>query len=365
MLAIAKLLIMSFCLIIHLSTFPISPVGIIIMLTAFVLGSLSLVLNRNKGIDNMVIMILWAVFLIISLFVPLCCFYLPVMLFDVYRLKNKINNISFYIANTIILLVNMETMGYAVFAGSFILSLIVVVLSKTIVDNESHIQQLKVLRDTSKEHELLIEEKNRKLIEKQDTETYAATLRERNRIAREIHDNVGHILTRSILQTGAIKAINKDELLKEPLEGLHDSLNTAMTNIRSSVHDLHDEAIDLKTAIEDIVQTIENFKVVLNYDMGQHVHKSVKYCFIGIIKEAINNTIKHSNGDTIHIIVQEHPAFYQLLIEDNGTSISKNSSNGIGLTNMTDRVKALNGNIKISTDNGFKIMISILKQNLS
>jgi signal transduction histidine kinase len=43
-------------------------------------------------------------------------------------------------------------------------------------------------------------------MEKQDYEIYLATLRERNRIAREIHDNVGHMLSRSILQIGALKA---------------------------------------------------------------------------------------------------------------------------------------------------------------
>ena len=45
----------------------------------------------------------------------------------------------------------------------------------------------------------------------QDYEIYLATLKERNRIAREIHDNVGHMLTRSILQLGALSVINKDE----------------------------------------------------------------------------------------------------------------------------------------------------------
>ena len=60
---------------------------------------------------------------------------------------------------------------------------------------------------------------------------HAATLKERNRIAREIHDHVGHMLSRSILQLGAILAINKDEKLDIPLRGLKDSLDTAMNNI--------------------------------------------------------------------------------------------------------------------------------------
>ena len=149
--------------------------------------------------------------------------------------------------------------------------------------------------------------------------------------------------------------------MKEPLEGLHETLNTAMTNIRNSVHDLHDESVDLQSAILEITEGVENIKMNLQYDMSRNVPKNVKYCFITITKEAVNNTIKHSNATHMDIIMQEHPAFYQLLIHDNGSNINVNVPDGIGLTNMRDRVKALNGNIKISTDNGFKILISIIK----
>ena len=91
--------------------------------------------------------------------------------------------------------------------------------------------------DDGEEKTLLLAEKNRALIEKQNYEIYAATLRERNRIAREIHDNVGHVLSRTILLTGAAKALNKDQNLDPILNGLDDSLNSAMDSIRSSVHD--------------------------------------------------------------------------------------------------------------------------------
>ena len=71
-------------------------------------------------------------------------------------------------------------------------------------------EKLKKIRDDSAERNLLLKEKNKELLEKQDYEIYTATLRERNRIAREIHDNVGHLLSRTILITGALKAVNKD-----------------------------------------------------------------------------------------------------------------------------------------------------------
>ena len=85
----------------------------------------------------------------------------------------------------------------------------------------------------------------------QDYEIYLATLKERNRIAREIHDNVGHMLTRSILQLGALSVINKDETVGEAINDLSGTLNTAMTSIRSSVHDLHDDSIALKPRSEE------------------------------------------------------------------------------------------------------------------
>ena len=62
--------------------------------------------------------------------------------------------------------------------------------------------------------------KKQEPMEKQDYEIYLATLRERNRIAREIHDNVGHMLSRSILQMGALITIHKEEPLHGQLAGV-------------------------------------------------------------------------------------------------------------------------------------------------
>ena len=161
--------------------------------------------------------------------------------------------------------------------------------------------------------------KNRMLAEKQDYEIYAATLKERNRIAREIHDNVGHLLSRSILITGAAKAINASDALSPVLDDLDHSLNQAMTSIRTSVHDLHDESLNLKEAAESLTSDFTFCPVTLNYDMGFEVPREIKYCFISIVKEALSNVARHSNATLVQITMREHPALYQLCIEDNGT----------------------------------------------
>lgn len=221
-------------------------------------------------------------------------------------------------------------------------------------------RDFKQLRDTSTEYNLLLQQKNQELIKQQDYEIRVATLKERNRIAREIHDNVGHMLSRSILQAGALIAINKDEQLKEPLVSLKDTLSLAMTSIRESVHDLHDDSVDLKSSLYTLIQDFTDYEVHMEYDMGTVLPKNIKYCFIAIAKEALSNISKHSNATRIRIVAREHPSFFQLLVEDNGTDISVQNS-GIGLENMQERVEQLHGRFSFSTEQGFRIFISIPK----
>ena len=227
--------------------------------------------------------------------------------------------------------------------------------------------ELLAMRDNTAEHDMLVAQNTRQLLENQDNMVLTATLSERNRIAREIHDNVGHMLTRSILQTGAIKVINKDERLEKPLAQLQSTLDTAMDSMRKSVHDLYDESVDLRQALAKLKPTDSAFAFSLEYDCEDDVPRDVKYAFIAIAKEAVNNAVKHSNGDEIRIIVREHPAFYQLEIMDNGTSVDERSlsgetGDGIGIKNIKERVAAIGGIMRIKADDGFRIFVTLMKK---
>lgn len=227
--------------------------------------------------------------------------------------------------------------------------------------------KLHSMRDASMEHDMLMEQMNHQLIEKQNAQIYNATLKERNRIAREIHDNVGHMITRSILQVGAIGVINTDEKLKAPISDLKSTLDTAMDSMRKSVHDLYDESVDLRQALAKLKPTDSAFAFSLEYDCEDDVPRDVKYAFIAIAKEAVNNAVKHSNGDEIRIIVREHPAFYQLEIMDNGTSaderrLSRETGDGIGIKNIKERVAAIGGIMRIKADDGFRIFVTLMKK---
>ncbi len=249
-------------------------------------------------------------------------------------------------------------------------------------------QEYKRARDDSRELTLMLEKKNQDLLEKQDTEVYLATLKERNRIAREIHDNVGHMLSRSILMVGALKTVNQDENLKVPMELLDQTLNEAMTNVRQSVHDLHDESVNLKEVMESLAEEFRFCPVQFTYDMGYDIPKEIKYSFIAITKEALNNVMRHSNANEVKILAREHPGLYQLIIEDNGTSNERirpdgdreeyaekesagktgndwktenTESSGIGIENMKERVRMLGGTMQIQKETGFRIFITVPK----
>ena len=242
------------------------------------------------------------------------------------------------------------------------------------------------LRDELAEKNEQLSSQNERLLDAQNTEIYLATLKERNRIAREIHDNVGHMLTRSLLQVGAIKTINKDEVLEEPLDGLRDTLDQAMTSVRSSVHDLYDESIDLKAVLEEYLSVMgDSWQTELIYHINDPVGipGSVKICFAGIAKEAITNAIKHSNGDKLKVELTGHPGFFRLVVMDNGNPSMKNINNspgsvnsskerhftgtdipdditGIGLKNMSDRVSVVHGRISFSSSSsGFKVEVIV------
>lgn len=312
------------------------------------------------GCPELFLLVIRVCYCIICLILPVFSTFLPLLAYDSFYADKKAKIVLASITATILL--TSQNWPISSWISLIVFSAIAILFRYYNEKYSSMLTQFHRYRDDSTETSISLREKNSALIEKQDYEIHLATLSERNRIAREIHDNVGHLLTRSILQTGALQVINKEETMTQPLSDLHDTLNTAMTSIRSSVHDLHDESINLKYALLDILKTAPELSSLLNYEIQSELPRNVKYAFLSIAKEAVTNTQKHSNADHIKISVREHPALYQLWIEDNGTNCTEIHEGGIGLSNMEERIQALNGNFRISTKDGFHIFISVFKK---
>ncbi|MCR5624081.1 MAG: sensor histidine kinase [Lachnospiraceae bacterium] len=290
---------------------------------------------------------------------------IPVILYDMVILKNYIG----ILASLVPIYIFTSEGGNIKMLLFMLLMMAVAVYLSIRGENILNLRQnVKDLRDESVIREDKLSEKNMSLMQAKDEEIYFSTIKERNRIAREIHDNVGHMLTRAILQLGALITVCKDETLKEGLKSLKETLDAAMNNIRNSVHDLRDEAIDLPSAIEEIAKPLEaGRKVNLEIDISSEVNKDVKYALIGVVKEAVSNIIKHSDNEFVDITLNEHPSMYQLVVHDYsdrngaGTTNKPEDLRGMGLDNIRTRVSGVGGNVLITNDNGFRIFVTVEK----
>lgn len=291
----------------------------------------------------------------ISFFFPEFCPFLPLLCFDLFGLEPR--------ALAALALVSLIRNRLELSGTAFLVALIfLALLLRYLCDETARLTDENIqVKDSGMELNRILTLQNKSLRDKQDYEIHLATLRERNRIAREIHDNVGHILSRSILQAGALQAMSKDVALTDHLTGLKDTLTLAMDSIRGSVHDLKDESVDLHDTLLQMLE-LDGYETRLNYDTSSFLPNEIKYCFLAIVKEALTNIAKHSDATVIRVTVQEHPAMYQLLIHDNGTKKPSTQNGGIGLSNMEERVKALSGHFTADYQNGFRIFISIPKQ---
>lgn len=296
---------------------------------------------------------------VLSAFFMQFVFFLPLIAYDLFKTKNQMLTLTAAIP----FLIHLNVFSSSTAAVLIIIFIIVFLLKSRAINEDKLRQEYINQRDYLTEVSISLEEKINELMVKQDIDVNLATLNERNRIAREIHDNVGHLLSSSILQIGAIMAVSKEENTIKRLEVVKDTLNEGMNSIRNSVHNLHDKSIDLYGEIEKTIKNFSFCKVKLNYDIAGDLPAKAKYSIIAIIKEALSNVMKHSDCDFVSISLYEHPKLFQLVIYDNGTKKTDiEATKGMGLESIKQRVASLDGIINIDRSRGFKIFISFMKQ---
>ena len=240
--------------------------------------------------------------------------------------------------------------------------------------HENKEQRLRDSFDSAREDSLNAKRLGEEIIKNADNEVYLATLKERNRIAREIHDNVGHMITRVIVQVQALRIINKDPRLSEQLDSVGETLDLAMTGIRKSVHELHDDSIDLSIAIREIASTLpDSFDTEVSTSIDSPADNATKSVIVGIIKESVTNISKYSKGNKVRIEVIENNSFWRVRVWDNGKNPEREclltgeyfSSEGLGLTNIATRTKSLGGRATLlSNAKGFEIIAVLPKSEV-
>lgn len=255
-----------------------------------------------------------------------------------------------------------ETLPWAVVCLFCVVSIVLARRTLSLATERDHFRQL---RDSAHEASLALEARNRDLQEARDLSAQVAMMAERGRIAREIHDNVGHLLTRAIMQVEALKVVHADEpALAGEYETVSATLHEAMQTVRASVHDLRDEATDPRNLMQAALDGCGVEQVSLEYEV-EKLPDDVARCFVSIVREAATNTVRHSDATRLEVQVRDYPGLYQLMVQDNGSRCDggQGSGGGMGLQAMDDRVRALGGTLRAGFhhDQGFRVFASVPK----
>lgn len=209
-------------------------------------------------------------------------------------------------------------------------------------------------RDNLRGRALELAAKNRDLMDRQEYEVELATLAERARIAREIHDNVGHLLTRATLQVEALRVVHAGEpRVQADFADVGTTLGEALDTVRASVHALRESSVDLSVQLRKVVADVTAAApLAVELDVRcDRVPPNACSCLLAVTREALSNVLRHATAERVVLRCVEHPGFFQLEVTDDGTARSADgtaadgtaASTGMGLASMRERVEALGG----------------------
>lgn len=200
--------------------------------------------------------------------------------------------------------------------------------------------------------------------------------KERQRIARDLHDSSLQILTHLVHKAELTSLYIDQDSIKAKLE-----LATIEKNLRKVIEDIRNNIFDLRPmSFEDLglKETIEKMLILLNQDkqfkivtdienIKFNISCSKKDIFLitiyRIIQECVQNSIKHSKGDEIRVSLKDKKKYYEIIIFDNGIGFDINEAakkdKHFGLSVIKERVFLLNGRITINTQNQNGCLIKI------
>lgn len=183
-----------------------------------------------------------------------------------------------------------------------------------------------------------------------------AVYEERNRIAKDIHDNAGHSITAVIMQTEAAKLLvdTDPEEAKNKIISANIQAKNALDQMRSSVHLLagRPAAISLKDGIEEIVaQTVDSTDLKIRCDVEDVALGEERTRFLcNSVKECISNGIRHGGATAFYIEAKRRKDEVTLLVFDNGSGAGENFKEGYGLKSMRERAAEFGGGVRITSE---------------
>lgn len=179
---------------------------------------------------------------------------------------------------------------------------------------------------------------------------------ERKRVAADLHDNLGSLLSAIGLSTETMDESKLSDKEKKIFENIKNQIKEAYQDVRLFSHNLQPAELEqegLHNALEVLAQKINSLnKVHLQLDLESLTPKSqnIEFNLYSICLEAINNILKHSDATEAEVVFERNHGGLLMRISDNGTGLKNNDSGGTGFKNIRSRVEQLGGNLNIYSD---------------
>lgn len=184
-----------------------------------------------------------------------------------------------------------------------------------------------------------------------------ATLQERNRIAREIHDSLGHSLTvfnlhlEAALRLFHANPTEAQELLAEAKQ----IASKALQEVRQSVSALRSDPLQGRSLTAAISTLIDDFQrstdiqPTCQMDINRALSTEVKTAVYRIVQESLTNIYKYAAATNVHISITSTPDL-KVIVQDNGKGFESNQiATGFGLQGMRERTLAAKGSFELVT----------------
>ncbi|MDJ1170183.1 sensor histidine kinase [Roseofilum sp. BLCC_M154] len=208
-------------------------------------------------------------------------------------------------------------------------------------------QDLKIAHRQLRQYALLVENQ--------------AALQERNRIAREIHDSVGHYLTAQSIQleNAAVFLAQDPPKAQGYVQEAQRLGKEALKDVRHSVSALRADPLKGKTleaALQELLQEVKQttgIRIESKIKLKSALSKKFSTALYRVVQEALTNVARHSQATRVKVYVMEVSGMVCLRLQDNGRGFERDlNSTGFGLQGMQDRIQAIAGRFEIKSQSG-------------
>lgn len=233
------------------------------------------------------------------------------------------------------------------------------------------IEKEQIQRESLQQLNLELHQSHSQLQENADQLAELAVLSERNRLARDIHDGLGHHLTAVGIQLEIASQLQpRDPAASiEAIAEAKRAARDALADVRQSVQALRhaNEPFDLKDAVDLLIQRISTDQLTISFKMEgdpSGYPQSLRLTLFRLIQEGLTNVYKHADASRANVWLQLMPSNSRLRIIDDGSGFDPAQvSDGNGLRGIRERIESLAGTITIDSRLGDGTVIDVMIPN--